>query len=180
MRYKIKIERAKLTAIVLMILVSMISLGCSMQANTPGSNNVVAFGQQVTVDEATLHQMEQEVFELTNQKRIDNGLTPFEWSETSYGLASLRSTELTQVYSHTRPDGRSCFTVFDDANIKYYVAAENIAMGQESAHHVVEAWFNSEGHRANILGSCSHLTVGITSTPHGFTFVQLFHTPNEG
>jgi len=63
---------------------------------------------------------------------------------------------------------------------------ENIAMGHQTPKQVVRAWMNSSGHRANILGSYSHLGVGITRGGSGtssdgdwFYWVQNFGSGGE-
>ena len=39
-----------------------------------------------------------------------------------------------------------------DAGVRYGTAGENIAWGQRTPDEVHDAWMNSSGHRANILG----------------------------
>ena len=75
-------------------------------------------------------------------------------------------------FSHTSPDG----TTFDQ-RIKSAgyskPGAENIAIGQTSAEQVMDAWMNSEGHRANIL-NCSLTKIGVGLTTAGWYWVQDF------
>ena len=74
-------------------------------------------------------------------------------------------------FSHTRPDGSSCFSATDK------MEAENIAGGQSSADAVMTSWMNSAGHRANILTSYFK-TIGIGCFTQGGTvfWVQCFGT----
>ncbi|CAM5230191.1 sigma-70 family RNA polymerase sigma factor [Streptomyces hirsutus] len=51
--------------------------------------------------------------------------------------------------------------------------AENIARGQAPAESVMEAWMNSEGHRANIL-NCSLTTMGVGVVTSDWTWTQVF------
>ena len=54
--------------------------------------------------------------------------------------------------------------------ITYKSAGENIAMGQKTPKEVVQAWMNSEGHRANILnGSYTHIGVGYVANGNYWT-----------
>lgn len=62
-----------------------------------------------------------------------------------------RATEISSNMSHTRPDGKECFTVLKEMNISYNYAGENIGGGYSSPEAVVKGWMNSEGHRDNIL-----------------------------
>ena len=48
-------------------------------------------------------------------------------------------------------DGRNFGTAITDLGITYRGAGENIAWGQKTPEAVMNAWMNSEGHRANIL-----------------------------
>ena len=59
--------------------------------------------------------------------------------------------EIEKSFSHTRPDGRNFGTAITDLGITYRGAGENIAWGQKTPEAVMNAWMNSEGHRANIL-----------------------------
>ena len=83
--------------------------------------------------------------------------------------------EVAKVFSHTRPNGSSCFTVLGEYGVSYRSAGENIASGQTTPAEVVNAWMNSEGHRANILGeSFTSLGVGVYKNGSSYTWVQLF------
>ena len=55
----------------------------------------------------------------------------------------------------------------------YSAAGENIALGQRSPEQVVNAWMNSEGHRANILNArFEYIGVGYADNEG---WVQLFY-----
>ncbi|MBO4927975.1 MAG: hypothetical protein J5379_06985 [Clostridiales bacterium] len=93
------------------------------------------------------------VLELVNQEREANGLEPLSWSGSLAKAAKIRATEIVVKWSHTRPDGSDWYTVSD---LTY---GENLAYGQTSSSEAVEAWMNSSGHKANILGDYSTLGV---------------------
>lgn len=111
-----------------------------------------------------------QAFELQNQKRQAQGLSPLTWSNEVYNACKIRAQELEQSFSHTRPNGSSCFTVLDECHISYWGAGENIAMGYTSANSVVTGWYNSEGHKANILGDFTHGAIA----RYGQSWVALF------
>lgn len=92
-----------------------------------------------------------EVLRLVNLEREKAGLSPLTRDETLMDVAQLRATECVTYYSHTRPDGSSCFTALDELKASYYGAGENIAAGYPTPLSVVDGWMNSEGHRKNIL-----------------------------
>ena len=50
------------------------------------------------------------------------------------------------------PDGSRCFSVFGSMGISYGAAAENIAAGYATGEAAAEGWYNSDGHRKNMLG----------------------------
>ncbi len=116
------------------------------------------------------------VWQLTNQQRAENGCSALAFNEALYPVASLRAQETTTLFSHTRPNGTSCFTAIDEAGISYTYAGENIAYGQSSPASVVDAWMNSPGHRANILGiNYSDMAVGVAQDSAGrYYWVQMF------
>lgn len=86
--------------------------------------------------------------------------------------AGVRAEEMASKFSHTRPDGRSCFTVLDDYSIRCKgTVGENIASGYNTPTDVMEGWMNSDGHRANILNS-DYTKVGLSV--NGRYWVQVF------
>lgn len=116
-----------------------------------------------------------EILRLVNNERTSKGLKALTLDLKISSAADIRAKEIVSVFSHTRPDGRSCFTVLSDNGISYGGAGENIAYGQNSPSEVMTAWMNSEGHRANILNSSfTKLGVGTYSSGGTMYWVQLF------
>lgn len=79
--------------------------------------------------------------------RVDSNLTK---------AAAVRAKELSKKYDHTRPDGRSCFTIYADCGItKPQAVAENIAMATrfDNATDICNLWLGSSSHRANLVSS---------------------------
>ena len=114
----------------------------------------------------------EEVLRLVNIERANAGLAPLSYAWNAQAAADIRASEIVESFSHTRPNGTECFTVFEEAGVEItYPAGENIAMGQQSPSWVMEDWMNSPGHRANILDpEFTRLAVGINGT----YWVQLF------
>jgi uncharacterized protein YkwD len=76
--------------------------------------------------------------------------------------------EIITLFSHTRPNGEDPFTAFRENGVKYILAGENIAFGQRTPQIVVDAWMNSPGHQANILGpEFGRLGVGVAIDDRG-------------
>ena len=89
--------------------------------------------------------------------------------------AEIRAKELSQYFSHTRPDGRACFTVLADCSVRYLIAAENIAYGQTTADAAMNSWMNSAENKKKILNK-TYNRLGVASYTQGQTiyWVQLF------
>ena len=83
-----------------------------------------------------------------------NQLKPLVRDTALEETAKIRAKELATKYSHTRPDGSSCWTAFPDG---YWAKGENIAWGQRTWNQVTEAWketedpYSGQGHRRNML-----------------------------
>ena len=109
-----------------------------------------------------------EVFDLTNAERESAGLQPLSRMAALTLAAEVRASEIIESFSHTRPDGRSCFTAFDESNVSYRWAGENLAMGQRTPAEVVRGWMESPGHRENILtAEFGHLGIGVAMDASG-------------
>ena len=109
-----------------------------------------------------------EVFRLTNIERKNAGLSSFSKMSSLTKTAGVRAKEIIRSFSHNRPDGSSCFTAFDECNVPYCWAGENIAKGHKTAAEVIKNWMESKGHRDNILKSeFTHLGVGVAMDNNG-------------
>lgn len=117
-----------------------------------------------------------QVLQLVNSERSSQGLSMLSTTTSLAAAANKRAEETVRLFSHTRPDGRSCFTVLEEYGISYQSAGENIAYGQKTPQEVVNAWMNSSGHRANILNAgYSHVGIGVYQADNGTIYwSQLF------
>ena len=102
----------------------------------------------------------QEVMRLVNIERANAGLPALQMDAQLSAAAAVRAQEIDVSFSHTRPDGTSCFTVLKEMGITYRACGENIAKGSPTPARVVEGWMNSAGHRANILNR-NFTTIGV-------------------
>ncbi|MBW4634338.1 MAG: CAP domain-containing protein [Iphinoe sp. HA4291-MV1] len=96
---------------------------------------------------------EQQVLELTNQERVQNGLPPLKANAELNYAADKYAEEMSQrgVLSHTGPDGSKPWDRAETVGYEAQMMGENIAAGQRTPQQVVQDWMNSSGHRANIL-----------------------------
>ena len=103
---------------------------------------------------------EDEVIKLVNAERAKYGLSALKKDTKATQAARIRAKEIVTKFSHTRPDGSSCFTAAKEVGATYRSAGENIAYGYSTPKQVVDGWMNSEGHRKNILSS-SFTKIGV-------------------
>ena len=121
----------------------------------------------------------QEVLNLVNAQRAKYGLTALEMGDDALtAAAQTRAEEISVVNSHVRPDGSKCFTVLKDYGVTDTPTGENAAWGSVSPEEVVNAWMNSEGHRANILNpEARKMSVGYyynSNSTWGHQWIQIF------
>lgn len=101
------------------------------------------------------------VIELVNIERAKEGLKPLKKDDTLTGLSDIRAKETVTLFEHKRPNGTKWSTILKENNVSYTNAAENIASGYSTPEDVVNAWMNSEGHRASIM-SKTYEKIGVS------------------
>ena len=97
---------------------------------------------------------EYEILAVINQHRAEAGLGELKMDKKLCALAKIRAYEASISFSHTRPDGRSCFTVLTDYNYRGgSIAGENLlhASPGYAASKLVNVWMKSTSHKDNIL-----------------------------
>ena len=132
---------------------------------------------QQPVQNAAYSYEQSEILRLINEIRSAHGLPGFIMTDQVNAAASVRAEETTRSFSHTRPDGRDCFSVANDLGISAMTMGENIACGNSSPEKTVEQWMNSEGHRDNILNpSFTMMGVGFARATdvYGYYWAQFF------
>lgn len=123
-----------------------VGINCGTPAQTVTAPAVPTGGDAAASTEVA------DVLALVNSERAAAGLSALTLDSKLCALADIRAKEIVMSFSHTRPNGTSCFTVFKENGVSYRYAGENLAYGQTSAKSVMNGWMNSSGHRANILG----------------------------
>lgn len=107
--------------------------------------------------------LELKMLELVNQERTRRGLKPLTFDPQLVPVARAHSQDMFArgYFSHYTPEGKDPFDRMKAANIKYYSAGENLALGPtlKICH---DGLMKSPGHRANILNpSYGRLGIGI-------------------
>jgi len=139
-------------------------------SNQNGSNN----NEGTTVDIsglATLPQnydisvqadTENKIFELMNQKRTEAGLQPLTMDNTLLQVARYKSNHMIQYnyFDHTTPQGDKWTNWLKAIDYKYTATGENIAYNTYDAVELFNQWWNSPGHRANMMNA-SYTKVGV-------------------
>ena len=113
----------------------------------------------------------EQVVELVNQERTKAGLNAVTLDQNIASAALVRAKEIETSFSHTRPNGSKFSTALTEQGVTFKGAGENIAWGQKSPEAVMQAWMNSEGHRANILNkNFTKIGVGYYQNAAGRTY----------
>lgn len=120
--------------------------------NIKDDNSLLASAKVNTV---TYSAYASEVLRLVNIERDKVGAAHLVLDGALCDAANMRAIEMDYSgnFSHTRPNGSDCFTVFSFCNISFYTCGENIAAGYPTPAAVVDGWMNSTGHKANILNA---------------------------
>ena len=123
-------------------------------------------------DQDSIIKRSQELFELTNEARANNGLSPLKRNTQLDKLAqgkaeSMHNTKAEMSISHSGFDERAKIA----NSYGFNLVAENIAYGGFEASSFDEMWMSSPGHKANILDrELTHVGIGV----YGKYAVQLF------
>lgn len=95
---------------------------------------------------------------LINNYRTSQGAGILSTNNLLNQAADIRSREITNSFSHTRPNGQSFSSVLAEVNFnEYNVAGENLVLftaggsSQEIAQRAFDLWRNSPGHNNNML-----------------------------
>ncbi|WP_026242488.1 MULTISPECIES: CAP domain-containing protein [unclassified Streptomyces] len=110
---------------------------------------------------ATAASAQAAILALVNEERGKVGCSPVTASSSLASLAQNFSDDMAArgFFDHTDPDGKTPWDRADAAGVAG-LGGENIARGQADAQAVMDAWMNSDGHRANIL-NCDYKTLGV-------------------
>ena len=120
---------------------------------------------------------EQEVLNLINDYRKQNGLENLEIYSKLQEIAEIKAKDIVEneYFSHNSPDLGTPFELMDKTGVCYQIAGENLA-GNISPKKAVEAWINSKDHRDNILDErFTYTGISVVDSPiYGKVFVQMF------
>lgn len=200
-RIDVKMKMKKLLAVLLSVcMLAMLAVPAFAQEAADGAEQELkTFSIEVTYGQTEAREM----LEMINEFRT--GDDNWEWNEDStekvyhqdlgelsydYGLeqvAMQRAAEIVVLFSHTRPNGASCFSIYEEIGYNWTALGENIAAGYSSAESVFEGWketnedYDGQGHRRNMLSE-SFTAVGIAHVIYEGRdyWVQEFGNPTTG
>lgn len=149
-----------------------------ISANPQVSNPALIYPNQVLnipLTDESITSFEQQVIDLTNEKRASRGLKPLTANWELSRVARYKSQDMVnnKYFSHTSPTYGSPFNMIKNFGIKYRSAGENIAYGQRTPEQVVNSWWNSAGHRANMLNA-NYTDIGVGYVSNGNYWTQMF------
>lgn len=130
----------------------------------------------IKAETALIQDYSQKMLALVNAERAKAGLPAVTGDPTLQAAAATRSAELEQSFSHTRPDGRGCFTVLEDLGVTGRASGENLAIGYTTPERAVRALMASASHKKTILNArYKKLGVGVyIDSGGGFHWAQMF------
>ena len=129
-------------------MMAFLIIGIQISANMmrPPSIRVLAYAQDITpVD----------IFNLTNQERVANGLPALRLDAKLNSSAAMKAQNMfaENYWAHVSPSGIQPWYWFQQAGYSYTYAGENLAKDFDTSSGTVQGWMNSPGHRANILNA---------------------------
>jgi uncharacterized protein YkwD len=128
-----------------------------------GASAIVAIGSLVpALQECTPSSQQQQVVDLTNQRRASAGVPGVRVNGALSTAAQRHSQDQAgrNRMSHTGSDGSGPGTRIARTGYQACAWAENVAAGQPDAQRVMQSWMNSPDHRANIV-SRNYTEIGV-------------------
>ncbi len=95
----------------------------------------------------------QDLLNLTNQQRQQNGLVPLQLDNELIQAAEAKGHDMfaKNYWAHISPDGTTPWYFIKNSGYDYLYAGENLARGFTTASDTITAWMNSPSHRENVL-----------------------------
>jgi len=141
--------------------------------NTSSNNNSTSSN----VTDLSMTADEETIFNLVNEARRNAGLSELKIDKELLRVARIKAQDMVDnnYFSHNSPIYGTPFQMIKNFGISYKSAGENIA-GHSAAKKAMDAWMNSSGHKANILGNSFNYTgIGVVSSPkYGLILTQMF------
>lgn len=135
--------------------------GTILLFNFSFKTDIKAVGNEVAVNSRNIYTKHNEI-------RVSRGLEPLKFSKILNSSAKLKAESMlsTNCWSHFCPEGSSPWEFFDQSGYLYRFAGENLAEGFVNINVLMDAWMNSETHRANIINeNFSEIGIAVLNGP---------------
>ncbi|RJR30109.1 CAP domain-containing protein [Candidatus Microgenomates bacterium] len=141
--YRARLLHPSGVTIVLLLIILAQSVFQFLVASNSG---ILGYASQISVEE---------VIKLTNNRRIENGLTPVVFNSSLSQAAKAKGEDMlnSDYWAHVSPTGTEPWKFFRDVGYTYRYAGENLARDFTSPVAAVDAWMASPSHRENMLSS---------------------------
>lgn len=153
--------------------------------------------QKAVVTPEQLKRINEGFLMLVNAERANLGVQALTANPYLNSVAKIRSDEIIQSFSHTRPNGESFYSVVDGSKYSYVALAENIVMTSHVGNNIItaeDAWIgsdaqiesayswifylfkNSPGHYSNMInGEYKDTGIGISYTVDEKSNIPMFY-----
>lgn len=93
------------------------------------------------------------IFHTTNAIRAINGVSALAYSDKAAGCVRKHCKDMSarNYFSHDTPEGVTSAQRLRKDGIEYIKCGENLAAGWQDAFGLADGWYNSSGHRINML-----------------------------
>lgn len=117
------------------------------------TDNILGFATDISVDR---------IVELTNAQRQSSGIGTLTYNAQLSEAAAAKANDMMSkgYWAHFGPNGEAPWGFILGAGYQYEYAGENLAKNFMDSGSVVNAWMQSESHRANILNN-NYLDIGV-------------------
>lgn len=151
----------KPTLLPLVVLFALFTFSCSTDNLEDTANSV---NNNLVVPETKI--IEIEIVELINDYRLSLGLNPLNNMDAIKSQAYTHTDYMIEHdnVSHDNFYQRKSYLI---SNVGANLVSENVAYGFTSAESVVNAWINSNGHRANIVGDYTDFDISAEQDANG-------------
>ena len=114
----------------------------SSDSNSSSSGSTGSSSSEIDIEE-----LREEFIRLTNEEREKAGLEPYEVNDVAMEFAQIRAEEISEYFSHERPNGDQTGTY------SHYTFGENIVKGGRTAEAAINSLMGSSVHKAAILST---------------------------
>jgi uncharacterized protein YkwD len=124
---------------------------------------------------------ERQAVDKINEYRRQAGCGPLTLNDQLSAAAERHSKDMAakNFMSHTGSDGSTITTRINDSGYPWQRIGENIAVGYATADTVVDGWYNSAPHKANML-DCRFRDIGMSLEMNTATQWKYFWTNTFG